>query len=183
MMDGRWEMKDERDGFGGAKEEEIPKDMSEMKMTTNRRSTNLSIRLAVCTYSTCSRQRAGDTHLHPGFSKGSLVQGPELVSTCYSMYVQRSTYIRSRYLASRIEEPLLFISLLLVYNKCVPNTCDYMDHIHFLQIYVYSYKSNGQVPPCATVQYEIHPYFLLLWVGHLQPQNALLGRMDAPTHA
>lgn len=106
-------------------------------------------------YRTCFRQKRA-THLHPAFSEGSWVQGPELVNTSLSMYVQRSTYIRSRYLASRIEKATQIYltsscsNLQAFVHNGRPNIAFGMWRCtHLLQIYVYSYRSNGPVPSCA----------------------------------
>lgn len=129
---------------------------------------------------TCSRQRRA-TALHRGFSEGSLVQGPELASTSYYTYVQRSTYIRSKYLASRMGEPMLF---------CLASSCFISQPNICSRTWTCSTCCKSTCIPTSPIdkylpaRCAVHPpYFLLLWVGSLQPQKALLGRIDAPAQA
>lgn len=98
-----------------------------------------------------------------------VVKGPELLAGRSQHSIVR-TYSRSRYLAWRIEKPMLFYvaSSCLILPPCIYEYCTSL------------YKSNVPVPVCMLYH---PPYFMLRWVGNLQPQKASLGRMDAPAHA
>lgn len=169
-----WEMKDEGRGRGGRR-----RDQRQQRDEEDSQSTSL--------YGICSKQKRA-THFASSLFGRVFGPGQSPSALSHGMYVQSCTSVRSRYLAWRIETPTLFILLLLA-------TCCRLVHTvedpkfrlicgGVLIFCKYTCIPTDPMDKYLHARCTVHPpCFLLLWVGNLQPQKALLGRMDAPAHA